>query len=128
MVTSRCFVWQPLLLDVLEERDLALAGVVPGTREHLLLLPVGGPQGFAAGGVGARRALLAVGVAVEPDEPGAPNAVPLGDPCHNDLFPSKLLAGLIPQARLKIYPEAAHGFLFQQHVEFARDVAAFLTE
>ena len=41
---------------------------------------------------------------------------------------SYLLAGLIPQARLKIYPEAAHGFLFQQHVEFARDVAAFLTE
>jgi len=41
---------------------------------------------------------------------------------------SHLLAGLIPQARVKIYPDAAHGFLFQEHAEFARDVDAFLTE
>jgi len=39
---------------------------------------------------------------------------------------SYLLAGLIPQARLKIYPDAAHGFLFQHHAEFAADVEAFL--
>jgi pimeloyl-ACP methyl ester carboxylesterase len=39
---------------------------------------------------------------------------------------SYLLAGLIPQARVKIYPDAAHGFLFQHHAEFARDVDAFL--
>ena len=39
---------------------------------------------------------------------------------------SYLLAGLIPQARVKIYPDAAHGFLFQHHAEFARDVAVFL--
>jgi pimeloyl-ACP methyl ester carboxylesterase len=39
---------------------------------------------------------------------------------------SYLLAGLIPDVRIKIYPEAAHGFLFQHHVEFAADVAAFL--
>jgi pimeloyl-ACP methyl ester carboxylesterase len=39
---------------------------------------------------------------------------------------SHLLAGLIPQASLKIYPDAAHGFLFQHHAEFAADVAAFL--
>jgi len=39
---------------------------------------------------------------------------------------SYLLAGLIPQARLKIYPDAAHGFLFQHHAEFAADVAEFL--
>ncbi|MGH3174404.1 MAG: alpha/beta fold hydrolase [Streptosporangiaceae bacterium] len=38
-----------------------------------------------------------------------------------------LLAGLIPQARVKIYPDAAHGFLFQHHTEFAADVDAFLT-
>ena len=38
-----------------------------------------------------------------------------------------LLAGLIPQARVKIYPDAAHGFLFQHHAEFARDVDVFLT-
>jgi pimeloyl-ACP methyl ester carboxylesterase len=41
---------------------------------------------------------------------------------------SYLLAGLIPQARVKIYPDAAHGFLFQHHAEFARDVDAFLTD
>jgi pimeloyl-ACP methyl ester carboxylesterase len=39
---------------------------------------------------------------------------------------SHLLAGLIPQARVKIYPDAAHGFLFQHHAEFAADVEAFL--
>jgi pimeloyl-ACP methyl ester carboxylesterase len=41
---------------------------------------------------------------------------------------SYLLAGLIPQARVKIYPDAAHGFLFQHHAEFAADVDAFLAE
>jgi pimeloyl-ACP methyl ester carboxylesterase len=41
---------------------------------------------------------------------------------------SYLLAGLIPQARVKLYPDAAHGFLFQHHAEFARDVDAFLGE
>ena len=39
---------------------------------------------------------------------------------------SHLLAGLIPHAQLKIYDDAAHGFLFQHHAEFAGDVAAFL--
>jgi pimeloyl-ACP methyl ester carboxylesterase len=41
---------------------------------------------------------------------------------------SYLLAGLIPQATLKRYPDAAHGFLFQHHTEFAADVTAFLGE
>jgi pimeloyl-ACP methyl ester carboxylesterase len=41
---------------------------------------------------------------------------------------SYLLAGLIPQAALKIYPDSAHGFLFQHHAEFAADVEAFLSE
>jgi pimeloyl-ACP methyl ester carboxylesterase len=41
---------------------------------------------------------------------------------------SYLLGGLIPQARVKIYPDAAHGFLFQHHAEFAADVMAFLAE
>jgi hypothetical protein len=31
-------------------------------------------------------------------------------------------------ARLKIYPDSAHGFLFQHHAEFAADVEAFLSE
>jgi pimeloyl-ACP methyl ester carboxylesterase len=39
---------------------------------------------------------------------------------------SYLLAGLIPQAKLKLYDDAAHGFLFQHHAEFAADVRAFL--
>ncbi len=39
---------------------------------------------------------------------------------------SYLLAGLIPQARVKIYPDSAHGFLFQHHAEFAADVEALL--
>jgi pimeloyl-ACP methyl ester carboxylesterase len=39
---------------------------------------------------------------------------------------SYLLAGLIPGARVKIYPDAAHGFLFQHHAEFAADIDAFL--
>ena len=40
---------------------------------------------------------------------------------------SYLLAGLIPHARVKIYPDSAHGFLFQHHGEFAADVDTFLT-
>ena len=41
---------------------------------------------------------------------------------------SYLLAGLIPQASVKIYPDAAHGFLFQHASEFAADVTEFLDE
>jgi pimeloyl-ACP methyl ester carboxylesterase len=36
------------------------------------------------------------------------------------------LAGLIPGARPKIYPDAAQGFLFQHHAKLAADVGAFL--
>jgi pimeloyl-ACP methyl ester carboxylesterase len=41
---------------------------------------------------------------------------------------SYLLAGLVPDARLKIYPDSAHGFLFQHHAQFAADVHAFLED
>ena len=41
---------------------------------------------------------------------------------------SYLLAGLIPQARVTIYPDSAHGFLFQYHADFAADVEAFLSD
>jgi pimeloyl-ACP methyl ester carboxylesterase len=41
---------------------------------------------------------------------------------------SYLLAGLLPDARLIIYPDSAHGFLFQHHDKFAADVHAFLEE
>jgi pimeloyl-ACP methyl ester carboxylesterase len=46
------------------------------------------------------------------------------------IFPrySYLLAGLLPDARLTIYPDSAHGFLFQYHDRFAADVHSFLDE
>jgi pimeloyl-ACP methyl ester carboxylesterase len=40
---------------------------------------------------------------------------------------SHLLAGLLPDAQVTIYPDSAHGFLFQHHDAFAADVHAFLT-
>jgi pimeloyl-ACP methyl ester carboxylesterase len=41
---------------------------------------------------------------------------------------SYLLAGLLPNPRVTIYPDSAHGFLFQHHDRFADDVHAFLGE
>jgi pimeloyl-ACP methyl ester carboxylesterase len=41
---------------------------------------------------------------------------------------SYLIAGLIPHARVTIYPDAAHGFLFQHHTEFADAVDGFLSQ
>jgi pimeloyl-ACP methyl ester carboxylesterase len=41
---------------------------------------------------------------------------------------SYLLAGLLPDARVTIYPDSAHGFLFQHHGQFAADVHAFLKD
>jgi pimeloyl-ACP methyl ester carboxylesterase len=41
---------------------------------------------------------------------------------------SYLLAGLIPQASVKIYPDAAHGFLFQHADAFAADITDFLDD
>jgi pimeloyl-ACP methyl ester carboxylesterase len=40
---------------------------------------------------------------------------------------SYLVTGLIPNARLTIYPDSAHGFLFQHHEAFAEDTLAFLS-
>jgi pimeloyl-ACP methyl ester carboxylesterase len=40
---------------------------------------------------------------------------------------SHLLAGLIPNARVRIYPDAAHGFLFQHPTEVAAEANEFLT-
>ncbi len=37
-----------------------------------------------------------------------------------------IMAGLIPNAQVKIYPDAAHGFLWQHHQEFAADANSFL--
>jgi pimeloyl-ACP methyl ester carboxylesterase len=41
---------------------------------------------------------------------------------------SYLLAGLLPNARVTIYPDSAPGFLFQHHDQFAADVHALLEE
>ena len=41
---------------------------------------------------------------------------------------SYLLAGLISRAKVKIYPDSAHGFLFQHATEFAGNVEAFLSD
>jgi pimeloyl-ACP methyl ester carboxylesterase len=39
---------------------------------------------------------------------------------------SHLLAGLIPDAQIRIYPDSAHGVLFQYPAEVAAEVNAFL--
>ena len=48
----------------------------------------------------------------------------------NDLMiPTRLthlLGALIPNAEVRIYPDAAHGFLWQYPKEFGKDVNAFL--
>ena len=49
-----------------------------------------------------------------------------GDPMIPPRY-SHLVAGLLPHATVKIYPDAAHGFLFQHHAEFAADVTEFLS-
>ncbi|MDX6382308.1 MAG: hypothetical protein QOI57_3332 [Rubrobacteraceae bacterium] len=70
-----------------------------------------------------------------PDHAALPRVSAIGAPvfiANGDSDPmilprfSHLLAGLIPQAELKLYEDAAHGFLFQHHAEFAADVEAFL--
>ena len=54
--------------------------------------------------------------------------------CNGDSDPmilprySHLLAGLLPNARVTIYPDSAHGFLFQHFTRFAADVHSFLEE
>ena len=39
---------------------------------------------------------------------------------------SHLMAGLIPDAQIRIYPDAAHSFLFQYPDEVAAEVDVFL--
>jgi pimeloyl-ACP methyl ester carboxylesterase len=45
------------------------------------------------------------------------------DPVAND----HTLARLIPRARLVLYPDAGHGFLFQEGMRFASLIESFLT-
>ncbi|MEU2228096.1 alpha/beta hydrolase [Streptomyces sp. NPDC018347] len=37
-----------------------------------------------------------------------------------------LLGGALPNAKVKVYPDSGHGFLFQHHRQFTDDVLAFL--
>jgi pimeloyl-ACP methyl ester carboxylesterase len=41
---------------------------------------------------------------------------------------SHLMAGLIPDAQIRIYPDSAHGFLFQYPDQVADDIDTFLSE
>jgi pimeloyl-ACP methyl ester carboxylesterase len=41
--------------------------------------------------------------------------------------PTRILARLIPGARLVLYPDAGHAFLFQDWTRFASLVDSFLT-
>ena len=52
---------------------------------------------------------------------GDPAIAPQDQEDLSDRHFPKMLAGLIPQSKLKIYPNAAHGFLFQHAAEFAAD-------
>ncbi|WP_028066954.1 alpha/beta fold hydrolase [Solirubrobacter soli] len=57
----------------------------------------------------------------------SPTLVIQGD--DDQMIPTKLshlLAGLIPDAQIRIYPDAAHAFLFQYPREVAADVHGFL--
>ena len=40
---------------------------------------------------------------------------------------SYLMAGLIPDATIRIYPDSAHAFLFQEPAQVAADIDAFLS-
>jgi len=56
-----------------------------------------------------------------------PALVANGD--NHRMIPTKnshLLADRLPDAQLKIYPDAGHGFLFQYPAAFAKEVEAFL--
>ena len=56
-----------------------------------------------------------------------PTLVVQGD--NDQMIPTKLshlLAGLIPDAQIRIYPDAAHGFLFQYPTEVAAAINEFL--
>jgi pimeloyl-ACP methyl ester carboxylesterase len=41
---------------------------------------------------------------------------------------SHILAGLIPNAKVTIYPDASHGTMFQYPADAARETIAFLSD
>jgi pimeloyl-ACP methyl ester carboxylesterase len=59
---------------------------------------------------------------------GTPTLILRGD--GDQMIPTKLshlMAGLIADARIRIYPDAAHSFLFQYPEQVAADIVVFLT-
>ncbi|MBV8997525.1 MAG: hypothetical protein JO304_00600 [Solirubrobacterales bacterium] len=62
------------------------------------------------------------------DTPAGPNTAETQGDLMIPTPLSHLMAGLIPDARIRIYPDAAHGFLFQYPAEVAADVNAFLAD
>jgi pimeloyl-ACP methyl ester carboxylesterase len=59
---------------------------------------------------------------------GCPTLIVQGD--GDQMIPTKLshlMAGLIPDAEIRIYPDSAHAFLFQEPLQVAADISAFLT-
>ncbi len=57
-----------------------------------------------------------------------PTLILQGD--HDLMIPTKgshTLAGLIPDARIRIFPDAGHASLFQYSDEAAAEISAFLT-
>jgi len=86
---------QPLLFDVVPEADLAQTPVVPGARENLLLLPVGGSQGLTTGRVRAGRALVAVRVAVDPGIPVSARSAPFRRPRPSQPLSWRILNRLV---------------------------------
>lgn len=62
------------------------------------------------------------------DTPAGPNTAETQSDLMIPTPLSHLMAGLIPDARIRIYPDAAHGFLFQYPAEVSADVNAFLAD
>jgi len=61
-------------------------------------------------------------------EPPAPKVSPEAAKVMVDAFNSYAAVRKAPDARLKLFPAAGHGFLFQYAVEFAEDVDRFLND
>jgi pimeloyl-ACP methyl ester carboxylesterase len=58
-----------------------------------------------------------------------PVLITAGD--NDTMFPTSnayVMASHLPDARVRVYPDAGHGFLFQWPVEFAEMVTSFLSE
>ena len=83
---------------------------------------------FLAIGCGLVAAYLTARISAKQATPDTqPVLVANGD--NDRMVPTRnsdLLAAHLPDARLRIYPDAGHGFLFQYPVEFAADVQRFL--